>query len=267
VKVLIKIGGTLLDAAQSRHRLAGEISSAVNQGLEAVVVHGGGKQMTRYLAAHGIESRFVNGLRVTTPEVLDAVVKVLAGSVNQELVSAFIACGARAVGLSGLDALLTEARQMSEELGWVGKPVRSDAGLLNALLDAGYLPVIACLAGDRQGQCFNVNADQMAVSIAGALRADKLLFLTDVDGVRGEDNVIYSTLNSDQCRQLIDAGTATGGMRAKLESAVDALQTGTAEVIIAPGAASGVVGKLLAGDPIGTRLVAPVRKTVEAPHA
>jgi acetylglutamate kinase len=256
VKVLIKLGGTLLDAAESRHRLASEIASAVKQGLEAVVVHGGGKQMTRYLEARGIETHFVNGLRVTTPEVLDAVVKVLAGSVNQELVSAFIACGAPAVGLSGMDALLTEARQMNEELGWVGKPVRSDARLLNALLGAGYLPVIACVAGNRQGQFFNVNADQMAVSVAGALQAEKLLFLTDVDGVRGENNVIHSALNPDQCRQLIDSGLATGGMRAKLESAVEALQTGTAEVIIAPGAAPGIVGKLLAGDPIGTRLVA-----------
>lgn len=255
MKVLIKLGGTLLDAPESRQRLAGEISAALNQDLQAVVVHGGGKQMTRYLAAHGIESRFVNGLRVTTPEVLDAVVKVLAGSVNQELVSAFIASGAPAVGLSGMDALLTEARQMSEELGWVGQPVRSDARLLNALLDARYLPVIACLAGDRQGHFFNVNADQMAVSISAALGADKLLFLTDVDGVRGENNVIYSTLNSDQCRQLIDAGTATGGMRAKLESAVEALQTGTAEVVIAPGATSGIIRKLLASEPAGTRLI------------
>jgi acetylglutamate kinase len=257
MKVLIKLGGTLLDATESRLRLATEIASAVNQGLEAVVVHGGGKQMTRYLADHGIETRFVNGLRVTTPEVLDAVVKVLAGSVNQELVSAFIACGAQAVGLSGMDALLTEARQMSEELGWVGKPLRSDARLLNALLAAGYLPVIACLAGNHEGQFFNVNADQMAVSVAGALQADKLLFLTDVDGVRGENNVVHSSLNSDQCRQLIHSGIATGGMRAKLESAVEALQTGTVEVIIAPGAMPGVVRKFLAGDPIGTRMVAP----------
>jgi acetylglutamate kinase len=263
VKVLIKLGGTLLDAAESRHRLAAEIFSAVHPGLQAVVVHGGGKQMTRYLTDHGIESRFVNGLRVTTPEVLDAVVKVLAGSVNQELVSAFVARGAQAVGLSGMDALLTEARKMSEELGWVGKPVRSDARLLNTLLDTGYLPVIACLAGDRQGQFFNVNADQMAVSVAGALRADKLLFLTDVDGVRGENNVVHSTLNSDQCRQLIESGVATGGMRAKLEAAVEALQTGTAEVIIAPGATAGIVDRLLAGDTIGTRLISPA----VVPHA
>jgi acetylglutamate kinase len=267
VKVLIKVGGTLLDAPESRQRLASEISSAINSGLQAVVVHGGGKQMTRYLSERGIESRFVNGLRVTTPEVLDAVVKILAGSVNRELVSAFIACGALAVGLSGMDGLLTEARQMSPELGWVGQPVRSDARLLNALLDAGYLPVIACLAGDRQGQFFNVNADQMAVSVAGALRADKLLFLTDVDGVKSENNVVYSTLNADQCRQLITSAVATGGMRAKLESALEALLTGTAEVVIAPGATPRVVGKLLAGDQIGTRLVAPLVVPVGVPNA
>ena len=254
MKLLVKLGGTLLDNADSRDRLAAQIATVCTDGLQVVVVHGGGKQMTRYLAERGIESRFVNGLRVTTPEVLDAVVKVLAGSVNQELVSAFVASGAPAVGLSGMDALLTEARQLSAELGSVGKPVRSDAHLLDALLDAGYLPVVACLAGDRSGQFFNVNADQMAVSVASALRADKLFFLTDVDGVRGENHVVYSTLNSEQCRQLIHSGVATGGMQAKLESAIEALETGTREVVIAPGGQPGIVARLLAGEAIGTRL-------------
>jgi acetylglutamate kinase len=263
MKALIKLGGTLLDDAESRRRLASEIGAAVDRGLQAVVVHGGGKQMTRYLAAHGIESRFVNGLRVTTPEVLDAVLKVLAGSVNRELVSAFITCGGAAVGLTGMDGMLTEALPLSKELGWVGKPVRSDARLLEALIDLKYLPVVACLAGNRQGQFFNVNADQMAVSVASALGADKLFFLTDVDGVRGENNMVYSTLNSDQCRRLIDSGIATGGMRAKLESAVEALQSGTAEVAIAPGATAGVVEKLLTGQLCGTRLIA---SRAELPH-
>jgi acetylglutamate kinase len=256
MKILIKLGGTLLDSAESRARLAGEIAEAASAGNQAVVVHGGGKQMTRYLADRGVESRFVNGLRVTTAEVLDAVVKVLAGTVNRELVAAFIACGAQAVGLSGMDGLLTEARQMSAELGWVGKPVRSDARLLNALVELGYIPVVACVAGDREGRFYNVNADQMAVSVAGAWRADKILFLTDVDGVKNQENVVYSTLNSDQCRQLMDDGIATGGMLAKLQSGLEALETGTGEVVIAPGAAPGVIAKLLAGIALGTRLMA-----------
>lgn len=255
MKALIKLGGTLLDAPESRSRIAGEIARAVEHGLEAVIVHGGGKQMTRFLAERGVESRFINGLRVTTPEVLDAVLKILAGSVNQELVAALVASGASAVGLSGMDALLTEARPINNDLGFVGQPVRSDPRLLDTLLQAKFLPVIACVAGDREGHFFNVNADQMAVSIASALRVNKLLFLTDVDGVRGLDNRIEPALTLDQCRELIDNGVATGGMQAKLESASEALQAGIAEVVIAPGAAADVVARLLHRDDIGTRII------------
>ena len=258
MKTLIKIGGTLLDSAQSRARLAAEIAQAIQGGLRAVVVHGGGKQMNRHLVERGIETRFVNGLRVTTPEVLDAVLKVFAGSVNQELVASFIARGVQAVGLTGMDALITEARRMSGELGFVGKPVRSDPRLLDLLLDAGYLPVLACVAGDRQGQFYNVNADQMAVSVAIAMRAEKLLFLTDVQGVRNRNNEILSTITPAQSQSLVRDGIATGGMQAKLEAAADSLARGVNEVIIAPGAESGIISKILAGDPIGTKLVAEV---------
>jgi acetylglutamate kinase len=263
MKALIKIGGTLLDSTETRSRLAEEIAQAVRGGLQAVVVHGGGKQMTRYLADRGIETRFVNGLRVTTPEVLDAVLKVFAGSVNKELVAALIASGAPAVGLSGMDALLTEACRMSEELGFVGKPLRSNPRLLDLLIQNSYLPVVACIAGDREGRFYNVNADQMAVSLACAIRPDKLLFLTDVEGVRGQDNVIYSTIGLETCRQLIDSEIATGGMRAKLEAATEAVRAGLAEAVIAPGASPGIISKLLAGEEIGTRLVAELGGTRE----
>ena len=259
MKVLIKIGGTLLDGAESRHRLAAEIGQAVEGGLKAVVVHGGGKQMTRFLESRGIESRFVNGLRVTTPEVLDAVLKIFAGSVNQELVAAFIANGVQAVGLTGMDGLLTEATRMSAELGLVGKPVRSDARLLDLLIDHEYLPVVACVAGDRSGQFYNVNADQMAVSVASEIRAEKLLFLTDVDGVLGEGKVIYPKITIDKCKDLIDNGIASGGMRAKLEAATEALRLGLREVVIAPGALPGAVAKLLTGHDIGTRILTEMR--------
>jgi acetylglutamate kinase len=258
VSTLIKIGGTLLDAAESRERLAREITRVVEDGLEVVVVHGGGKQMTRYLAERGIESRFVNGLRVTTPQVLEAVLKVLAGSVNQELVAAFTAAGARAVGLSGMDSLVTEARRMSEELGWVGQPIKSDPRLLSLLIENGYIPVVACVAGDARGQFYNVNADQMAASIAAAFPAERLMFLTDVEGVRGAGNETLAAITSGDCRQLIESGIATGGMQAKLEAASEALRAGVGEVVIAPGARTGVIERLLAGDRIGTRLVSEV---------
>ena len=257
MRALIKIGGTLLDSPESRQRLAAEVSLAEDAG-SVVVVHGGGKQLTRFLAERGVESRFVNGLRVTTPQVLDAVLKVLGGSVNQELVAALNAAGSLAVGLTGMDGLLTEARQMSAALGQVGQPVRSDTRLLDSLIENGYLPVVACVAGDRQGHFYNVNADQMAASIASAFRAELLLFLTDVDGVRGADGSIQASIAVEQTRELIHSGVATGGMQAKLEAAAKALEGGVRKVVIAPGAIAGVIPRLLAGERIGSRITAEV---------
>jgi acetylglutamate kinase len=254
-KLLIKLGGTLLDAPDSRLRLAREIAEAAGPDRSIVVVHGGGKQMTRFLAERGVESRFVNGLRVTTPEVIDAVLKVFAGSVNAELVSAFRAAGARPVGLSGLDAGLVDAELLNPDLGQVGKPVRSDARLLDLLTENSYLPVVACVAGDNHGNIFNINADQMAVACAAAFKSDSLLFLTDVEGVRDENGSIRSTLTCNEARTLIREGVATGGMQAKLEAAMDAISKGIPQVLIAPGALAGVVRKLLAGEALGTRLV------------
>jgi acetylglutamate kinase len=255
-KLLIKLGGTLLDAPDSRQRLAQEIFAAAGQpNRRTVVVHGGGKQMTRFLAERGVESRFVNGLRVTTPEVIDAVLKVFAGSVNAELVTAFRAAGARPVGLSGLDAGLVDAELLNPELGQVGKPVRSDARLLDLLTDAAYLPIVACVAGDNLGNVYNVNADQMAVACAASFAAESLLFLTDVEGVRDARGSICPTLTCEQARSLIREGVATGGMQAKLEAAMDALRQGVSQVLIAPGALTGVVERLLSGEAVGTRLI------------
>lgn len=256
MRILVKLGGTLLDAPASRARLAAELSQIQRSGVEMVVVHGGGKQMTRFLAERGVESRFVGGLRVTTPEVLDAVLKVLAGSVNHELVSAFVQAGCLAVGLSGIDACLTEAVQMDPDLGAVGRPVRTNPELLRLLGANGYLPVVACVAGDREGHIFNVNADQMAVACAVGFQADQLHFLTDVDGVRGGDSQVIPTLTIADCEELIRSGVATGGMQAKLNAASEALRAGIGQVIIAPGALPGASGRLLAGEPIGTRLMA-----------
>jgi acetylglutamate kinase len=253
VKVLIKLGGTLLDAVELRQRLAQEITRAAAQAA-VVVVHGGGKQMTRFLAERGIESRFINGLRVTTPEIIDAVVKVFAGSVNTELVAAFRAAGAQPVGLTGLDAGLVDAEPLHPDLGQVGRPVRSNGRLLEVLTREGFLPVVACVAGDAHGAIYNVNADQMAVACANGFGSKKLIFLTDVDGVRDGAGQTREALTSVEATQLIQEGVATGGMQAKLEAAQSALRNGIEEVLIAPGARMGIVESLLAGEKIGTRL-------------
>jgi acetylglutamate kinase len=261
MRILIKLGGTLLDDPDSRASLAREIVAATALGgaeapeYQTVVVHGGGKQMTRFLAERGIESRFIGGLRVTTPEIIDAVVKVFAGSVNTQLVSAFRAAGASPVGLTGLDAGLVDAEILSPDLGQVGRPARSDAKILELLVLKYYLPVIACVAGDAQGRIFNVNADQMAVACASSFHANKLLFLTDVDGVRDGAGVIREILTVAQAREFIEQGVATGGMQAKLEAAIAALHTGVAQVHIAPGAKPGIVSLLLSGSKVGTRMI------------
>lgn len=255
MKALVKIGGTLIDSQESRSRLSAELAQAAAGGVRLTVVHGGGKQMTRFLAERGIESRFVNGLRVTTPETMDAVLKVLAGSVNQELVSAFIAEGASAVGLSGIDASIVEAEPMDPQLGAVGRPVRANAALLDLLTGAGYVPVVACVAGDRAGRMYNVNADQMAAACAAAFAADRVVFLTDVGGVL-KNGAVVPRLTTGECAALIRDGIATGGMHAKLSAAVDAIAKGVREIVIAPGAEPGIVARALAGETCGTHLTA-----------
>ena len=254
MKVLVKLGGALVDTDSDRQSLAAQLA-AESRKAKIVVVHGGGKQMTRFLAERGIESKFVGGLRVTTPDVVDAVLKVFAGSVNHQLVSTLVAAGAAAVGLSGIDASLAEAVQLRPELGAVGKVVRSNPAVLNTLVDAGFLPVVACVAGDRAGNVYNVNADLMAVACAAAYQADSLLFLTDVDGVRGGDSQVLPRLTVAETEKLIADGVATGGMQAKLNAAREALEGGVGQVIIAPGAAPNVIARLLAGEPLGTRMV------------
>lgn len=254
MKVLVKLGGTLLDRADSRDSLAAQLTAARSQGVQLVVVHGGGKQMTRYLAERGIESRFVGGLRVTTPETLDAVLKIFAGSVNHELVASINRAGALAVGLSGIDALLAEAEEMDPALGAVGRVVRSNPALLDLLVQAGYVPVVACVAGDRQGRVYNVNADQMAVACARAFRAERLVFLTDVEGVMDGEKKIRRVLTTSESRDLIADGVATGGMQAKLNAAIEALAGGVGRVRIAAGAAPDVLVRVLGGEEIGTEM-------------
>jgi acetylglutamate kinase len=253
VRVLIKLGGTLLEDEAKRQDLARQLARVAKL-VELVVVHGGGKQVTRFLEERGVQSRFVGGLRVSDEQVIDAVTKVIAGTINKQLVGAICASGKSAVGLSGLDGLLTKAQPINPELQFVGKPVESDGRLFEVLIAAHYLPVVACIAADSSGQIYNVNADQMAVSCAIGWRADKLLFLTDVPGVKDPSGAILPELTPTRIRELIESGVAHGGMQAKLESAVWAMEGGVSEVVIAPGQQPDICEHLLAGRSIGTRI-------------
>jgi acetylglutamate kinase len=180
---------------------------------------------------------------------------VVAGSVNRELVASLVEAGSQAVGICGIDACLVEAEQMDPALGAVGRVLRANPALLDVLTGGGFLPVVACVGGDRHGHLYNVNADQMAVACAAAFRADVLVFLTDVPGVMDESKTVRPVLTVAESEGLISAGIATGGMQAKLNAANAALRQGVGQVRIAPGAADRILERLLAGDAAGTRLI------------
>ncbi|MDQ6698948.1 MAG: acetylglutamate kinase [Acidobacteriota bacterium] len=251
MKTLVKIGGTLLDSPVSRDELARQIASAALSGHEPIVVHGGGKQITRFLDARGIESRFVNGMRVTTPEILDAVIAVLR-QVNRELAGALREAGARAVEIFADDGSLVVAEQMDARLGAVGRIIRCHPEVLKN--EAGSVPVIACIAGDGRGNRYNVNGDQMALACAVGFRVDRLIFLTDVEGVLDGGGKAIRNLSAADAIGLIDAGIAKGGMQAKLNAAVSALQQGIHDVHIVRGSAESIVQRVLQGDVAGTRM-------------
>ncbi len=252
MKLLVKLGGTLLDNGASRANLALQLAELRKANPTLAVVHGGGKQMTRFLEERGVKSEFVDGLRVSSPEVIDAVLKVFAGTVNHELVSTLVAAGLDAVGLTGIDAALTECEIVNPALGQVGRPVAANPKLIDTLVAGGFLPVIACVGGDRKGNVYNVNADQMATSLAAEWKADRLLFLTDVEGVRGADGQRIPVLRQAEAQQLITDGVATGGMLAKLRAAEFALNHGVGEVRIVHGGTENVLARVQQGEALGT---------------
>ena len=256
MKLLVKLGGTLLESDESRSSLARQLTRLRRAGHRLVVVHGGGKRLIRYLAGLDHESEFRRGLRVTPPEIMDAVLRVLAGSVNRQLVAELQGAGARAVGLTGIDAGTVQASQLAPELGLVGKVERVDPELLDTLTDRGFLPAVACIAGGADGAIFNVNADQMAAACATGLAADQVVFLTDVGGVLDRRGETIPKLSASEAESLITEGVAKGGMEAKLRAAVSALTGGIERVSIVNGHEPDILTRALEGVAAGSELSA-----------
>lgn len=256
MKLLIKLGGTLLESDEIRRGLASQAAALVAAGHQVVIVHGGGKRLSRYLQEQGVASEFRNGLRVTPPEILDAVLRIYAGSVNHHLVSELQAAGAQAVGLSGIDAGLAQATQLDPALGAVGKVERVNPAVLETLTGSGFLPTVACIAGGTDGAIYNVNADEMAAAVGAGFQADRLIFLTDVGGVLDGDGRLLTRMTVADTEKLVADGVAHGGMEAKLRAAGRAVLNGAGEVRIAAGAEADVLPRLLAGESLGSALVA-----------
>lgn len=232
---VVKLGGRVQRSAGLHAALASAWRSAPGS---LCIVHGGGDEISTLQRAFGLEPRFIGGRRVTSADEIDLVRMALSGSANKRLVSALQRAGAPAVGLSGEDGGLLVARQAAGgALGRVGEPAAVNAALLRALLDAGMMPVLSPLAGAEDGSgALNVNGDDAAAAIAAALHAEELLLLADVEGVLA-DGAVVSALDAEGAAALIAAGTAAGGMAAKLEAALRALEAGVPRVRIGGAAA------------------------------
>ena len=210
MRLVVKIGGTLLQQPDSRALLALQAGSLVRDGHQVLLVHGGVAQVTSFMKAAGIESQFIEGRRVTTEPVLDAAVKVMCGSVNHEFLAAFAAGGVKACGISGVDGSCVTADRAGNGLGLVGKVARVNPTLFDVLNTGGFVPVMACLAVGAGGQILNVNADEVAVACAAAWMADRIIFLSDIDGVRGASGEILRQLTLAEADTLVKDGVATG---------------------------------------------------------
>ena len=205
-------------------------------GMNPIVCHGGGPMINDLLARLGIESRFVRGKRVTTKETVEVVEMVLSGLVNKRIVQAINDAGGRAVGISGKDDDMMVCEADDPELGFVGRPVEMNIQIIRDLYNAGMIPVCAPVAtGMEDNETFNVNGDTAAGAIAGALRADRLLLLTDVAGVKDQSGEVLTQLHPDQVREMIGDGRISGGMIPKLETCVRAVEGGVDAAVILDG--------------------------------
>ena len=261
--IVVKYGGAAMDLAAPATKsglaasFAEDIGLLQSAGIRPVVVHGGGPMVTKMSARLGIETRFVDGLRVTDAETLDVATMVLAGKLSTEVVGTLVAGGVNAVGLSGVDGRLLLAQKSSgPDLGFVGEVVHVRVDVLDTLLERGFVPVVASIAVDEFGQAYNVNADVVAAELSIALGAQKLVYVNDVPGLIGPTGDLFSELSAGQAVELLTRGDVIeGGMIPKIESAVRAVQAGVERVHLVDGRVEhAVVLELFTPEGVGTMI-------------
>ena len=248
LSVVIKFGGHAMGEQASTEAFASDIVLLQQVGAKPVVVHGGGPQIGSMLSRLEMESNFIDGLRVTDQQTISIVEMVLAGAINKSLVTSISAAGGMSVGISGKDGNLIIAKKLNHrtkdtdsaienlvDLGYVGIPDKVDKQVLDALLGVNMIPVVAPLGLGADGQTYNINADTAAGSIASALNASRLLMLTDVDGVLDDNGKLIPRLSIAQARQLILNGVIKGGMIPKVETCIQAVQSGAGAAVILDG--------------------------------
>lgn len=268
--VVIKYGGNAMINSELKHSVIQDITLLKYVGMRPVVVHGGGPEITKILNQLGKQTTFISGLRVTDEETVSVAEMVLVGKINTEIVSLLNRHGAKAVGLSGKDADLIVAKKhlaqvyengqvTAVDIGFVGDVEHINTDILNALLDRGYIPVIAPIGVGRDNSSYNINADYVAGEVAGALGAEKLIMLTDVAGIYGDyhnKETFISTLSLTDAQQMIKNGSIGGGMIPKVETCIRALQGGTGKTHIIDGRLPhSILLEIFTAQGIGTQVV------------
>jgi acetylglutamate kinase len=237
--IVIKYGGSAMADEQLRHSFAGDVTLLSLVGIKPVVVHGGGPQINEALRERGIESEWVEGLRVSDARIVKVVQSVLAGEVNPDIVRLLIGHDARAAGITGIDGGLFGARPKDPKLGFVGEVTQVDPEIIFGMFEHGLVPVIAPLArGLEDGQVYNVNADTAAGVLASELGAEKLVYLTDVEGLYGDvddDTTLIQRMTLPEAEEIMTSDSISGGMLPKLEACVAAMQSGVSRSHILDG--------------------------------
>lgn len=251
--VVIKYGGHAMENEALGTAFGDDLAQLLQRHGNFVLVHGGGPQISSLLKRLDIKSHFVNGLRVTDAAVMSAVEMVLCGQVNKAVVTALSQRGVPAAGISGRDGNLLQAEIRDERLGLVGEVKKVDPSLLSCLLAGGFVPVVAPVASSPSGQALNINADTAAGMLAGALRADYFILVSDVPGVLDANGSLLPGLNSQECKELQRSGVISGGMIPKVEACLNALAHGCRQTLILDGRAPSSLRRyLLGGEPLGT---------------
>jgi acetylglutamate kinase len=259
MRVVIKLGGSVLSESSLRLGLVYQLSELRHAGHEPVLVHGGGKQIAALLERLGIESRFHDGLRITDKATRDVAQMALAGKVGKDLVADLARLNIPAVSIAGGDGMSFMSHRLrpadGTDLGYVGQVARTRPDLIEAILQIRMIPVIACLTlGAHDNEYYNVNGDQMAAAVAAACRADELIFVTDVGGVRDANGRQLARLNRAGINQLLESGVASGGMRPKLRACLEALDAGICRIVIIGAAEQMSLQRVMSGEELGTAI-------------
>ncbi|MGN1095984.1 MAG: acetylglutamate kinase [Eubacteriales bacterium] len=257
--IVVKYGGNAMINEELKDSVMRDIVLLSLIGIKVVLVHGGGPEITEMLDKTGKKTEFVNGLRVTDKETAEIVQMVLAGKINKSLVNIIENKGGRAIGLSGIDGHMIEAKMKDSRLGYVGEITNVDAQIITDMLDKGYIPVVSTVACDRENNVYNINADTAAAKIAGALKAESLISMTDISGIlrdKEDPSSLIPTIYVSDMQQLISEGIISGGMIPKVECCTEAIRRGVKKAFIIDGRVPhSLLIETLTDEGMGTMLV------------